>query len=101
MRSAATSWMCWWILARRLGTAGGVIGSRMTGGGFGGCTVSLIRAERAPQVISALGEGYVRQTGIEPAIFASRPGPGARVRQSPLSPPSKPAVIQGPGRAGR
>ena len=80
---AAASWMCWWNLARRLGAAGGVIGSRMTGGGFGGCTVSLIRVERASQVISALGEGYVRQTGIEPAIFASRPGPGACVVKSP------------------
>jgi galactokinase len=69
-------------LARGLGTAGGVIGSRMTGGGFGGCTVSLIRAEQAPQVIRALREGYVRETGIDPTIFVSRPGPGACVVKS-------------------
>jgi galactokinase len=66
-------------LARSLGSAGGVIGSRMTGGGFGGCTVSLVRAESVEPVTRKLHEGYLADTGIAPAIFATRPAQGARI----------------------
>jgi galactokinase len=66
-------------IARSLGPEGGVIGSRMTGGGFGGCTVSLVRSEAVDAVSRTIHDEYSRQTGITPAIFASRPAGGARI----------------------
>ena len=44
--------------AREIGPAGGVIGSRMTGGGFGGCTVSLVETAKAEKVASRIAEAY-------------------------------------------
>jgi galactokinase len=66
-------------LAREIGPAGGVIGSRMTGGGFGGCTVSLIKSESLESVIGLLTERYESATGIEPHCFSTRPGQDAQV----------------------
>ncbi len=65
-------------LAAGLGSDRGVIGSRMTGGGFGGCTVSLVRTEDADPIARSIAESYRRQTGIEPTFFATRPAGGAR-----------------------
>jgi len=57
----------------------GVLGARITGGGFGGCTVNLV----AHRALEAFGEKvlaqYQRRTGITPRLFVSRAGPGARV----------------------
>jgi galactokinase len=64
-------------LAQEIGSAGGVIGSRMTGGGFGGCTVSLVKTSAANGVAQTLYDRYQKQTGIEPALFTSRPAQGA------------------------
>ncbi len=58
---------------------GGVIGSRMTGGGFGGCTVSLVSTDRAQEIASQLRSSYHEKTGIEPSIFVSRPARGAHI----------------------
>ncbi len=64
-------------LAEEIGPAGGVIGSRMTGGGFGGCTVSLVKTSAASAIAELLHERYQKRTGIEPTIFTSRPAQGA------------------------
>jgi galactokinase len=66
-------------LAREIGSDGGVIGSRMTGGGFGGCTVTLVKSADAQAVAAALESRYREKTGIEPHVFASRPARGAHV----------------------
>jgi len=58
---------------------GGVYGSRMTGGGFGGCTVSLVMAEKLDAVMKHITEGYTARTGIEATAFATRPGNGAEI----------------------
>lgn len=42
----------------------GVIGSRMTGGGFGGCTVSLVKKDSVPQFTSSLKEIYTNRTSF-------------------------------------
>jgi galactokinase len=70
-------------LAARIGSVGGVFGSRMTGGGFGGCTVSLVRTEAADSIARSIAESYRRQTGIEPTFFATRPAGGAKVLPIP------------------
>lgn len=66
-------------IARSIGSDGGVIGSRMTGGGFGGCTVTLVESGKVAAVCDSLCEQYREKTGIEPTAFASRPAQGACV----------------------
>lgn len=66
-------------LARNIGPAGGIIGSRMTGGGFGGCTVSLVETAKVEQVGQQLSRSYHAETGIEPSILKSRPARGAHI----------------------
>jgi galactokinase len=66
-------------IAREISSAGGVIGSRMTGGGFGGCTVSLVRAKSVEAIAAKLQESYKQRSGIEPTIFLSRPAAGAMI----------------------
>jgi galactokinase len=66
-------------LAAERVAGGDVYGSRMTGGGFGGCMVSLIRTDAADRVTQHLSNGYRKATGREATIFRTRPGAGARV----------------------
>ena len=66
-------------IAGRIGAPGGVIGSRMTGGGFGGCTVTLVSTDRADDVMNRLADEYETKTGIKPHCFASRPARGAHI----------------------
>lgn len=66
-------------LAQGIGERGGVYGSRMTGGGFGGCTVSLVDAQRADAISHVLCTAYEAATGIKPAAFVTRPAGGAKV----------------------
>ena len=47
----------------------GVIGSRMTGGGFGGCTVSLVKDEAIPVIIEKVGAAYLAKTGIRADFY--------------------------------
>ena len=61
--------------------AKGVYGARMTGGGFGGCTVNLVQAERVDSFKETVGKGYVDATGYEPEFYVCSPAQGAeRVR---------------------
>lgn len=66
-------------IARSIGRSGGVIGARMTGGGFGGSTVTLCEAAKAQSIAATLAENYQKSTGITPQIFASRPANGAHL----------------------
>ena len=56
----------------------GVLGSRITGGGFGGCTVSIVRDEHAEQFITDIKREYARRTGLEAQIYTVCAGDGAR-----------------------
>ena len=55
----------------------GALGARMTGGGFGGSPVHLVRAEAAGDFAASLARRYEERTGIVPQITACRPGEGA------------------------
>ncbi|MES2661260.1 MAG: galactokinase [Verrucomicrobiota bacterium] len=66
-------------IARKIGRNGGVIGARMTGGGFGGSTVTLCESRKASQIAETLASEYEKATGIKPQIFASRPSQGAHL----------------------
>lgn len=69
-------------VAHNIGEAGGVIGSRMTGGGFGGCTVSLVETAKVGDIAEDLAQSYRAKTGIDPSIIVSRPARGAHVVKS-------------------
>ena len=66
-------------IARNIGMEGGVIGSRITGGGFGGCTVSLVKTDKVDEITRILKAEYKNQVGKEATIFSTRPAQGARV----------------------
>ena len=62
-----------------IGEEGGVIGCRMTGGGFGGCAVSLVRTDAVQRIRRSVDAAYEKKTGKQARIFSSRPAAGARV----------------------
>lgn len=66
-------------ISRAIGRSGGVIGARMTGGGFGGSTVTLCESSKAREIAATLSNKYHEATGITPQIFASRPSLGAHL----------------------
>ena len=60
----------------------GCFGARLTGGGFGGCTVNLVAAGHAAAFVEAMRTGYLAATGITAEIYTSRASAGAH--QIPL-----------------
>ena len=56
----------------------GVIGTRMTGGGFGGCTVSLVKDEAVEAFIQQVGANYEEKTGLKPVFYVAEIGDGGK-----------------------
>ena len=56
----------------------GFVGGRMTGGGFGGCTVNLVREEAAHDFATQIAQRYQQKTGIKPQIYLCTAEDGAR-----------------------
>ncbi len=66
----------------RLAKAAGAYGSRITGAGWGGCTVSLVAEDRVEEFIAKIKEGYapyreLSDEKLRDAIFATKPSSGA------------------------
>jgi galactokinase len=55
----------------------GVVGSRMTGAGFGGSTINLVREDAVDRLREVVAREYARRTGIEPVVHAVRAAAGA------------------------
>lgn len=55
----------------------GVIGSRITGGGFGGCTVSIVKNDAVDHFISSVGAAYKEKAGHEAEFYVVEIGDGA------------------------
>ena len=64
-------------LAQAAWNVDGVLGSRMTGGGFGGCTVSLVRVDAIPHFIEQVGREYTQKTGLTADFYIAAIGDGA------------------------
>ena len=58
----------------------GVYGSRMTGGGFGGCTVTLCRQAAVEPLRAAVHDIYPRQAGLQPDVLVTRPARRAYIK---------------------
>ena len=66
------------ILAEEAWKIPGVIGSRITGGGFGGCTVSIVRDEAVEEFISTLSGIYREKVGFDASFYSLGIGGGPR-----------------------
>ena len=60
----------------------GVYGARMTGGGFGGCTITLLEEAAVERVSAAIRTRFRRQFSIEPELFVSSACGGAREHEA-------------------
>ncbi len=56
----------------------GVIGSRMTGAGFGGCTVSIVKNDKIEAFIQEVGSRYSEKTGLQAEFYVANVGDGAK-----------------------
>jgi galactokinase len=57
------------LMVELAGRAEGVYGARMTGGGFGGCTVNLVKTENAAEFKREVARRYEEATGLVPEIY--------------------------------
>jgi galactokinase len=65
------------VLVESARSVEGVYGSRMTGAGFGGCTVSLVRSSASSSFLSVVGADYRRRFGKDPDFYVCRAADGA------------------------
>jgi len=55
----------------------GVVGARMTGAGFGGCTVNIVHRDKAEEAQKSISSRYNKEMGVEPEIYLTSPAEGA------------------------
>lgn len=56
----------------------GTIGARMTGAGFGGCTVNIVKDDHIPSFIEQVGQMYEMEIGYAPSFYVAKIGDGAK-----------------------
>jgi galactokinase len=65
------------VMARIAQSLEGCYGARLTGGGFGGCTVNLVARERTPAFVESLAHRYEAETGLHPEMHICTASAGA------------------------
>jgi galactokinase len=80
-------------LAAAAWDAPGCLGARMTGAGFGGCTVNLVRADAVDEFIEHVGPRYTDATGLDPRFFVVRADDGAREITDPAELAANPPPV--------
>ena len=65
------------VMVRVAQSLDGCYGARLTGAGFGGCTVNLVRRDQAPAFSERLAQGYEAEVGYQPEIYITRASNGA------------------------
>ncbi len=63
----------------------GYYGGRMTGGGFGGCTLNLVETRYAEEFAARIAERYRGSTGIKPEVYICSAADGARLESDPAN----------------
>jgi galactokinase len=64
------------VLVELAADAPGILGARMTGAGFGGCTINLVRSQEVAAFQESVAAGYTARTGLESEIYVCRPSEG-------------------------
>lgn len=67
------------VMARIAQSLDGCYGARLTGAGFGGCTVNLVAREQAEAFSQSLAKGYESEVGYQPEIYITRASNGAEL----------------------
>jgi galactokinase len=67
------------LLVDRARQLPGVFGARMTGGGFGGCTVNLVQPDKVDTFVRRIADGYAEAAGRRPEIYICAAAAGARI----------------------
>ena len=60
-------------------TLPGGIGARLTGAGFGGCTINLVKTDQIEAIKAHVLESYLENYGVQPSFYQTRPSAGAQV----------------------
>jgi galactokinase len=66
------------LLVHLASSSPGVYGARMTGGGFGGCTINLVKSDAADTFKAHITEAYLEATGVAPEIYICEPAEGGQ-----------------------
>jgi galactokinase len=66
-------------ISQTIGLKGGIYGCRMTGGGFGGCAVALVKSDMSGAITQRITAEYKAATGLGATIFGLHPSEGAKV----------------------
>jgi galactokinase len=67
------------VMVRIAQSLEGCYGARLTGAGFGGCTVNLVDHEKADEFAHLLAKGYESETRLQPEIYITRASKGAEL----------------------
>jgi galactokinase len=65
------------IMVEKARSIDGVLGARLTGGGFGGCTINMVKADKAENFMNQIKDLYFKETGITPDVYQFVPSDGA------------------------